>query len=505
MLTSVDYAVVVAYLVGVAAIGFYARRMIRGLDDYFAGGHRVPWWLAAVSHHVSGYSAFAFVGYASLAYTVGFNVWTVFAVPCFLAMVMGAHVWAPRWVRLKVMTPVEYLEERFNNPVRQLIAWSGIAVKFVDEGTKLHSLAKVINACTGLPLQGTVIGCGVVTVVYLVVGGLWAELMTDFAQFIVQFGITLVLVPAVLSAVGGWGKLWTGPNAVPLQLFSRQWPLYRLLVYFPVVVLSYNGGTWGLAQRFYSIGKARDARNAALLSAALYLVYPFALFIPVWAAPALVGQLADPETAYIAVAQQQLPLIAPGLLGLLVAGMFAATMSMVDSDLNALAAVFTKDIYSRTLDRKASDSKLMKVGFAATAAFGAIAVACGLATGSLGGAFKAMMDWYAAVLGPVSIPLLLGMLVRRTTWRGALMSWLGGFVTFVIFKYWAAEVIALAWSGSPPSEALLWSLTTGAELAVATAIFLLEGFVSKHTAEEKERVEKLFDRIEGRGEEQPED
>ena len=111
-MTVIDYSVVVVYLVLVAVIGLLVRSRIHGLEDYFAGGHNVPWWLAAVSHHISGYSAFAFVGYAGVAYTVGFNVWTLFALPCFLAMTAGAFIWAPRWSRLKVMTPVESLERR---------------------------------------------------------------------------------------------------------------------------------------------------------------------------------------------------------------------------------------------------------------------------------------------------------------------------------------------------------------------------------------------------------
>lgn len=495
MLTNIDYGVIGVYFMGVALIGFSARRMIHGLDDYFAGGHRIPWWLAALSHHVSGYSAFAFVGYASVGYKLGFNVWTIFALPCFLAMVTGAYVWAPRWVRLAVMTPVEYLEERFNNTVRQCIAWSGIALKFVDEGTKLYSLAKVVNACTGLSVPGTIIGCGVLTVSYVLIGGLWAELMTDFAQFVVQFGITLALVPAVLAAVGGWRGLWNSPKSLPLTFFSKKWPAYRLVVYFFVIMLSYNGGAWGLAQRFYSMGKPDEAKKAALLSAFLYLLYPLALYIPVWAAPLLVGDLADPEQAYIAVAQQQLPNIMPGLLGLMVAAMFAATMSMVDSDINALAAVFTKDIYGRVINRTAGDEKLLKVGLIATGVFGAITIACGLATESLGGAFEAMVNWYAAVLGPVSIPLLFGMLVPWTTWRGALLSWLGGFVTFVVVKYWGATALGMALWGDAPPEALAWTMSTGAELAVAFAIFMGEGAINRMNADEQARVDGLFRRL----------
>lgn len=501
MFTIMDWLVVVAFLGLMASLGFITRGLIRGVDDYFAGGHHIPWWLAAISHHVSGYSAFAFVGYASLAYKVGLNIWTVFALPVFLAMLAGAYIWAPRWTRLRVITPCEYLERRFNNLVRQLVAWSGIGVKFVDEGAKIYSLAKIVNACTGLPIRGTIfVSCGV-TILYLLMGGLWAELYSDFIQFLVQYSITLLLVPVVLFSVGGWRAMWRDPRTPPAQLLSSEFPLSRLSVFLIVITLSYNGGTWGLAQRFYSMGKAAEAKKAALLSAFLYLLYPLALYIPVWAAPILVGPVADPEMAYIVVAQQQLPRLMPGLLGLFVAGMFAATMSMINSDLSALASVFTKDIYQRIFRPQATEDMLLKVGYLATGVFGLLTIVGALATEGLGGAFKAMMDWYAAVLGPVSVPLLFGMIVKRTTWRGALASWLGGFATFVLFKYGLTNMLAEKLFGGPPSEALAWTLTTGAELLVTFAVFLGEGYFFRQTPEEKARVETLFAQIEGREQE----
>lgn len=479
-MTGIDYAVVVVYLAMVAVIGLVVRSRIKGLEDYFAGGHNVPWWLAAISHHISGYSAFAFVGYASVAYTVGFNVWTLFALPCFIAMTIGAFVWAPRWSRLKVMTPVQYLERRFNGLVHQIIAWSGIAVKFVDEGMKLYSLGIVVAACAGLPLEATIIGCGVFAIFYVLIGGLWAEIITDFSQFFVQFATTIALAIVVLSAIGGPANLIAEMGPERTRLFSEEYNLAYILVFMVVITLSYNGGTWGLAQRFYSIGEPRDAKKAALLSAGLYLVYPVILYIPVWAAPSLIGEVANPEETYALMSLEYFPALAPGLLGLFVASMFAATMSMVDSDLNALAAVFTKDIYSRTFDPEASEGKLLKVGLLATGVLGAISIAAGLLAPTLGGAFKGMMDWYAAILGPVSVPLLLGMLNGRTTWRGALAAWAAGFATFLLLKYGAGAS---------------WTVYTGAELLVTFGVFLGEGYIGKMTSEERERVDELMDQV----------
>ena len=335
----------------------------------------------------------------------------------------------------------------------------------------------------------TIIGCGVVAVLYIMVGGLWAELITDFGQFIVQFFTTIGLAAVVLSVIGGFSGLLASMPATSKTFFSAEYNLPYILVFMVVITLSYNGGTWGLAQRFYSIGAHRDAQKAALLSAALYLVYPVVIYIPVWAAGALIGEVEKPEETYALMALKYLPTIAPGLIGLFVASMFAATMSMVDSDLNALAAVFTKDIYQTTWGRTASEKTLLKVGLLATAVLGAITITTGLMAEQLGGAFKAMMDWYAAILGPVAVPLLFGMLNRRTTWRGALAAWAGGFLTFLLLKYGLDTPILLNYGLVP------WTVSTGGSLLVTFAIFFGEGYITRMPADERERAAEVLDQV----------
>ena len=486
MFGTLDYVAVGLYMVFMVYLGYTAKKKVKSLDDYFTGGHRVPWWLAAVSHHVSSYSAFVFVGLGSTALKNGFSTWTYFAGTCFLGTVAAAIVWAPRWAKLRVSTPLEYLNQRYNNKIRQLWAWSGIGLKFIDEGTKLYSLSIIVHVCTGLPLQGVVVVTGIITVVYLLFGGLWATMLTDFAQFIVQFAVTLVLVPLVLRAAGGWDGIWA-VQPEKLRFLGGDFDGAFMAVMIPVMILSLSGGTWGLAQRFYAIGDARGARKAASLSAGLYLVYPIVLLLPVWAAPVILAGKPGfaPEQAYVLVAAEILGPLGMGLMGVLVCAVFAATMSMIDTDINALAAVFTRDIYQGCFKPNAEEKILFRVGLISTVVLGAMVICSALLIVTMEGddkAFKAMLQWYAALLGPVSIPLLFGMLVKRGTWRGALASWVVGFATLVVLKY-----------GFEASYAVY----TGAELAASLAVFLAEGFICKQSPEEQERVEELFARLDG--------
>lgn len=487
LLQNADYIVILIYAVLMAVLGLYAKKKVKNVEDYFAGGRNVPWWMAAISHHMSGYSAFAFVGHATIAYLSGFSIWTFFAVPIFIAMIVGAKVWAPKWVKLNVITPVEYLEQRFNLPTHQVFAWSGIGIKFIDEGVKLYSLSVIVHVVTGFPMEAVIVVCGLVTIFYLLLGGLWATMLTDFAQFIVQFSVSLILVPLVLRAVGGWNAMWDQLPAGHRSLFSDAISPSFVFVYLIVIILSYNGGTWGLAQRFYSIGKPRDATKAAILSGLLYLIYPIAIYVPIWSARLVIGDIPNPEHAYVLMAQKFLSAVSPGMVGLFVSAIFAATMSMIATDLNSLAAVFTKDIFQRTIKRNSSEHLLLRVGMISTIILGFLTIAAALITINMESAFKAMVEWYAAILGPVSIPLLFGMLYRKTTWRGAIGSWAMGFITFITVKYGYA---ALTGQETP------FALYTGLELLASFSVFFIEGLISKQTETEKENVRQLFARLE---------
>jgi Na+/proline symporter len=131
-----------------------------------------------------------------------------------------------------------------------------------------------------------------------------------------------------------------------------------------------------------------------------------AIYIPIWSARLVIGEIENPEQAYVLVAQKFFSQLTPGMIGLFVSSIFAATMSMISADLNSLSAVFTKDIYQRSFSANASENKLVKIGMISTIVFGLLTIVSALITIHLEGAFNTMVEWYAAILGPISIPLL---------------------------------------------------------------------------------------------------
>jgi solute:Na+ symporter, SSS family len=440
---TLDYAVLVFYFLLVTAIGVYCFRKVKGSGDFYVAGGKIPWWLGGVSHHVSGYSGVVFVGLAAIAYEDGFTVYVWWAVSVASACVLGALWIGPRWARLRltlgIESPTEYLAMRYNVLTQQIMAWCGVLLKLFDVGAKWASIGILLYGFTGLPITLGVLISGAISLAYITIGGLWADLYNDFLQFIVQVGAGTVLFIATVSHLGGMGSIsgiWSQLPADHSSLFNGEYTMLFAVAFLIVASLSYNGGTWNLAARYIGAPSAQSARKTAMLSGTLYLVWPLVIFFPMWAAPLILPDLADPSQSYVMLARQFLP---AGLVGLVLAAMFAATTSMTSSDSNTISSVVTRDILPnmspkfRNMDQKRG----LRIARLTTFSFMGITLMIGIEAERFGGVLGLIIAWFGALIGPVSVPMVLGLLspFKHADARAAIISIFAGLAAFVIVTY----------------------------------------------------------------------
>jgi solute:Na+ symporter, SSS family len=438
-LTFSDYLVVFGYFIVVLLVGVYFNKRQVASRDYFAGGHQVPWWLAGISHYMSSFSAFTFIAYSQIGYTHGWVAITLFWVTT-PACILGGLVFARRWRRARVITPVEFLERRFNAPLRQLFAWAGIPVKIFDDALKIFATALIFATGVGADLQTAIVVCGVVTVTYTLLGGLWALVITDYVQFLMKIAAMLLLLPLALWRLGGPVQAMQGLPPGFLHPIGGPYGWTYIASFTLLIVISYNA-TWALAQKYYSVPDERSASKAAYLSAALNFVGT-----PLMLLPAVIGRKLLPDL----VAQQRtadtyillvLELLPVGMVGIIVAAMFSATMAAISADLNAIASVLTRDFYLRVLRPDASERSLVRTGRLFTLALGALVVGLSLwiALTHQESLFHVMVTAFGLLLAPTMLPILGGLTLRWLTWKGALAGFvvglLSGAITFS-FKTW---------------------------------------------------------------------
>lgn len=476
---TLDWMVVGLFFLGMIAIGIYSKRKSSDSGDFFVGGGKVPWWLSGVSHHVSGHSGVVFVAYAAIAYTLGFTIYVWWALVITVATVIGAKFIAPRWPRLRqklgVQSPTEYLKMRYGLPAQQLIAWLGVLMKLLDIGAKWASIGILMNGFTGIAVWQGIVLAGAVSMAYITIGGLWADLLTDFVQFAVQLVAGIVIAVGVAGALSDRGlnylTMW-GPlnEASPgfSNPFNGSYTMLWAALYLFAKTFEYNGGNWNLAARFIATSDGREARKAELLSSALYLVWPLLIFAPMWAGRLLFPDMDNPAAnLYPTLTQTYLP---AGLVGLVIASMFAATMGMTVSDINTLAAVSQRDILpvlSRKFrDLKESGASSLGLARVLTVVFTVLTVAVGLNADSFGGVLGLVIPWFGALVGITGVPLVLGLFraFRHTDGTWTIASVVLGFLSFVLIQ--TTDLV--------PAD-----LNVALPLIVTSAVFVVGGLVNR--------------------------
>ncbi|QDH81144.1 Na+:solute symporter [Echinicola soli] len=464
-----DWIVLGLYFVMLLSIGLWAYFRVRNSEDFYTAGGKLPWWLSGISHHVSGYSGAVFVAYAGIAYTHGFTIYVWWAFTVAVAVLVTAFYIAPRWARLRVnfgvQSPTEYLLIRYNLPTQQLIAWVGTVIKVFDTGGKLAAIAILLNVFSGTSITFGVLLVGFISLIYITIGGLWADVWNDFGQFLIQLLAGVIMFVMILYKLGdgvsGIFTLWDRLPEEHAAFFHDPYTIGFAAVLLVINFFSYSGGTWNLATRFISTTSGKVAKRAALLSSALYFTWPLILFYPMFAAPVFFENLADPTLSYGKMVLEFLP---NGLIGLVLASLFANTLSMTASDSNTVSAVISRDILPVLFPQVKNLSKTQALTLAriTTFCFTTLTIFIALNAANFGGVFGLMISWFAALLGPIAIPMILGLLpvFKRSDAMSAMCSIFSGLVTFILLKIFPVSSLALE-IGAPTLVSLFTFVVTG--------------------------------------------
>ena len=456
-LNGLDYTIIIVYMLMVVGVGFTLSRFNRRTEDYFKGGGHIPWRLSAISLFVSGFSAFMFVGAAGYTYRNGGAALILFSL-AFPAYLLGYLVYGRLWRRSRIDTPMQFLHRRYSPGTTYFYTLLSVVPNVLMLGISIYILCIFISTALGFGqevldlgfttlngFQATLLLTGAVIVVYTMLGGLWAVMVTDALQFLVLFLVTLIVLPAAYLFLGD-GDVVDG-----MQRLAREAPEGYFgfsvegqsglfwIAYFINIVLGYNVN-WHIAQRYYSVPDERDTRKMALWCAVFSLVLPLMWITPVMASRVLFPdlasmwpELAEPsEAAFVTLAMAILP---HGMLGVMVAAIFAATMSSADTTFNWLAAVITKDVYlplhNRLAGRQPSERLQLRVGKGSVVVMGVLAIWIALNMERYGGAFDVYLRANSLYSPPMFIPVILGLVYTRTPWWSGMLAFGAGVAAVV--------------------------------------------------------------------------
>jgi SSS family transporter len=432
----VDYSVIAIYGLLMALVGVYVMRFNRSAAEYFRGGSRIPWLVAGLSCFMSGFSAWTFTGAAGVAYRSGIAAVGLY-IGNAISFLLGYYIFAGRWRRSRVTTVMEYLSDRFNPVTHQTFSWVTIFFQLFTSASTLYGLSLFISSACGFPVHWTIIGAGGLIIFYSAVGGLWAVVVTDFLQASILMPFCLVLVITSLARVGGVGGLIHSlPPAMKTLQISGEFGWIYLVCWTVMVSFGYN--TSAMAQRYFSVDDERSARKVALLCCGLFFAGAFLWFLPPMAMRVVYPDLrtvwpslANPSEASYAVAS--LTLLPHGLIGVMLAAMFSATMANLSAQFNVKSAILSKDVYQTLFRPAASDRELLVVGWINTFLIGATTTVLAAVMAASGkSVFQIMLTFNTLISLAYGPPALLGLVVRRTPPWSGLASFMTGLVLGIL-------------------------------------------------------------------------
>jgi solute:Na+ symporter, SSS family len=451
-LTLLDYAMLTGYFGLNLGIGFLCAKRKTSSDEFFRGSGRIQWWALGISYMATGMSSISFMAYPAMAY--GSN-WLLIGVPVFqsAAVVVAGFLFIGMFRRLNITTVFEYLEQRFGRGIRLL----GAALMILSQvGGRLSIVmllpSMAFSAVTGLNVYVSVLLMGVVTLVYCLKGGMKAVVWTDVLQFALMYGtIAIALATITHDVPGGFGGLLSVAHAEgKFKSFLFDWDFVRPTVWvfscLAVTTVFLQLSDQALMQRALSAPDEKAARNSVMLAGVLNLPISLmlffigtALFVFYRHRPGLLDPVLPNDSIFPYFVGNELP---RGIVGLIVAGIFAAAMSTVSGTVNAISAIAVRD-FLMPFRPDSSEPTRMRLARATTVAVGGLATA--IATVMAGMNIQSLWETFAALMALIGggFPgiFALGLLTRRSNAHGVAIGLLASIgVTFAVKHYTATNV-----------------------------------------------------------------
>lgn len=512
MISYADYLVLGFYFIVIFAIGAIYKDKSKNPDDYFRSGGSMAWWMVGASCFMQQFSAWTFTGAASKAYVDGALIATIFFANAFGYFLN--FLWTgPRFRRLRIVTAIEAIRERFGKGNEQFFTWITLPLGILVAGIWLNAIGVFISAVFGINITVTIIGVGFLVVFISVSGGSWAVIASDFVQMLILMLVAISVFALTLFHPDS-GGISGFLQRVPEHHFNPSLITDSSIIYLWMIAISIKTiiglNTLIDSSKFLCVKDEVNARKASLLAMILMLIGPVIWFFPPMAASYILPDLASQfptlnnpaEASYIAIGMHVLP---NGMIGLLIAGIFAATMSSMDSGLNQNAGFFIKNFYEPYIYSGKSDQHLLNVSKVVTLIFGSIIIMISLLLAQLKSLslFDLMIQFSSLIALPTMMPLFLAMIIKKTPSFSAWSTTMIGFcISFLIKLYfdpvWFCQLLNFdpILTENEKNEIILFTVIL-LNVTISTLWFLFTKRFYKHSNNDlKETIEDFYKKME---------
>ncbi|NLX54742.1 MAG: sodium/solute symporter [Planctomycetaceae bacterium] len=467
-----DLAVLLAYLVGIVLFGIWVGRGQRNVTDYLLGGRDLPWWAILGSIVATETSTVTFLSVPGLAFAARQPGTTVLDPRVggdlrFLQLACGllvgrcliVYFLLPLFFRGQLFSAYEVLQYRFGGATKRVASLVFLLTRNIGDGLRLFLTAIVLAAMIDLPLAWCVVVIGVSTIIYTFTGGIKSVIWSDCIQFVIYIGGAILALAVILYRLpGGWwecvsfaqdtGKFRILDSSCDLRLNFTVW---SGIIGGAFLALGTHGTDQMMVQRYLCARRQRDA-GVALIASGVVVIVQFALFLLLGVALACFYAHVRPTVSFDSTDRvlsrfivEELP-AGWGLIGVILAAVFAAAMSTLSGSLNSSASAAVHDFYLPWRRAAVSERHLLWVSRGCTVLFGIIQIGIGIVAQYFATAVVndvlAIASFAAGLLLGV---FALGVFTRRVGQRAALAGLVTGLLVLTWVKF--GTPVAYTWYG----------------------------------------------------------
>ncbi|EOZ91517.1 putative sialic acid transporter [Indibacter alkaliphilus LW1] len=445
---TLNYIVLGGYLGILVVMGFFISKKQHNVADFFKAGGRVPWWAAGISVFGTQLSAITFMAIPAKTFSTD---WTLFFLLMTIIMISPVIIalFLPFFRRLNLTTAYEYLELRFNRTVRNLGSLIYVTLQFGRLGIVLLLPSLALSVVTGMSVELCILIMGVLSILYTVLGGIEAVIWTDVIQVLVLLGGALVsLVLMVYHMDMEWSSIKElALDSGKMRIFDTSFDFTGTAIWVVLIGglasnLVQYGSDQTVIQRYLTTKDEKTAARGimtgawmALPSALIFFAIGTALYLFYLQHPQdLSPVIQNTDSIFPWYIVTQLP---QGVSGLLIAAVFAAAMSSLDSSMNSVATVITTDFYKRWFPSQKEEGKQLTFARWVTVAIGVGGTLLALMMASMGipslwDQFNMLIGLFAGGLGGI---FLIGILSRSVNGQGAVFGLVASALVQILVKY----------------------------------------------------------------------
>jgi SSS family solute:Na+ symporter len=515
MISIYDYVNIAFYIVFITGVGIVFSRKSKNTSDYFRGGGVMPWWVAGASSWMASFSAWTFVGAAGEIYDEGPSLILLYY-SSLIPLVCTLFYTCYRFRRMRVVTPIEGVRLRFGAASQQFYTWIRLPLLFLFGGIGLNSVGTFMSGVFGLNVILVMIILGIMVTFVALLGGSYSVVANDFVQMflVVTVAVTVAILALAQPSIGGVSGLIA---KAPHQAFHWNDIARSQFFLFFFLGLTLNNlfdmTRIDNSAKYLMAASDRHARKMLIIPLVGTLLGPLIWFVPPMTAAILHSHadmaqrfpLLAPHPEHAAFLATALDVLPQGMLGLLICGIFASTVTNLDASLNQAVGIFVRNFYLPILNPACAEKKLLIISKVCTAAFGATCITIGIIVNPLinqsSGLFQFLTQLGISLGFPLTIPLALGLFYKRTpawsTWTTVII---GLVVSYVIGRH--TDPSLLGWFGIPgPYSAqetkyyYMFATPAAVGLIAISWFFFTSLFYESSPPEYKASVEEFFTRL----------